>query len=207
MGAVLTLDQMLADRHVWRGQPTRAPLSAGHATGVAALDAVLPQGGWPPAALTEILIPGDGVGELQMLWPTLARITQASGLIALVTPPYIPFAPTWAAAGIALRMLHIIQADAREASWATEQCLRSGACAAVLCWPHHGEDRALRRLQVAAETGQALGFAFRLHSAAANPSPAALRIVMDAHPRQLRVIKCRGALTPPRPIPFARSAH
>ena len=62
--------------------------------------------------------------------------------------------------------------------------------------------RALRRLQVAAETGQALGFAFRPMKAAVNPSPAALRIAIDASPRQLRVLKCRGGIPPARAIPF-----
>jgi len=37
---------------------------------------------------------------------------------------------------------------------------------------------------------------------AANPSPAALRIAIDAQPAQLRVLKCRGGNPPTRPIPF-----
>ena len=32
---------------------------------------------------------------------------------------------------------------------------------------------------------------------------AALRIAIDARPAQLRVLKCRGGLAPPRPIPLA----
>jgi len=87
--------------------------------------------------------------------------------------------------------------------WATEQCLRSAACTAVLCWPQQADDRALRRLHLAAETGQCLGFAMRPASAAANPSPAALRIAIDAQPAQLRVLKCRGGNPPTLPIPFA----
>jgi hypothetical protein len=95
----------------------------------------------------------------------------------------------------------------RDALWAAEQCLRSGACNAVLCWPQQADDRALRRLQVAAETGQALGFAFRPMKAALNPSPAALRIALDASPRQLRVLKCRGGNPPMRAIPFPVQGH
>jgi hypothetical protein len=67
------------------------------------------------------------------------------------------------------------------------------------------DDRALRRLQVAAESGQTLAFACRPLKVAANPSPAALRLVIDARPSQLRVLKCRGGLAPPHPIPF--TAH
>jgi hypothetical protein len=98
--------------------------------------------------------------------------------------------------------LQVIRADARNALWATEQCLRSAACSAVLCWPQQADDRALRRLQVAAEAGQCLGFAMRPMKAAANPSPAALRIAVEAEPPQLRVLKCRGGNPPTRPIAF-----
>jgi hypothetical protein len=58
------------------------------------------------------------------------------------------------------------------------------------------------RLQVAAETGQALGFAFRPLQAARNPSPAALRLALDATPPRIRVLKCRGGNPPAEPVPF-----
>jgi hypothetical protein len=77
----------------------------------------------------------------------------------------------------------------------------------VLCWPQKAGDRALRRLQVAAETGRTPGFAFRDAHAALNPSPAPLRIAIETAPHRLRVLKCRGALVPPAPIPFPTAAH
>jgi len=200
--AVIALDALLDTRRIWRGQPITTAAAA-HPTGHAALDAMLPTGGWPAAALTEILLAADGVGELRLLWPTLARFSQAGGRVILVAPPYVPHAPAWRAAGIALSHLQVVTAATpRDALWASEQCLRSGACSAVVCWPWQADDRALRRLQVAAETGQALGFAFRPHKMAANPSPAALRIAVDAQPRQLRVLKCRGGLAPAQPIAY-----
>lgn len=201
MGAVVALDALLKSRQVWRGQPApRAP--SRHPTGVALLDDALPDGGWPETALTEILLPADGIGELRLLWPTLARLSSTDGMIALVAPPYLPFAAAWANAGVQLNRLQVIHTDQRNALWAAEQCLRSAACSAVLCWPQRADDRALRRLQVAAETGQCLGFAMRPMKAATNPSPAALRIAIDATPAQLRVLKCRGGNPPTRPIPF-----
>ncbi len=204
MGAARSLEELLAARTVWRGHALGVPAHDARGTGLDALDAVLPFGGWPAAALTEILIPLDGVGELALLWPTLAALTGAGDRIALVAPPYLPYAPAWHAAGIALERLDVIRGDARQALWAAEQCLRAGAYAAVLCWPWRSDDKTLRRLQVAAETGQALGFAFRPHTAAANPSPAALRVAIDAAPHQLRVLKCRGACIPPHPIAYTR---
>lgn len=207
MATAVSLDGLLRTRRVWRGQPTAALQPDGQPTGVSALDDALPQGGWPPHALIEILLPADGVGELQLLWPVLARLTQARGTVALIAPPYVPHAPAWHGAGIALAQVQLIRADRRDALWAAEQCLRAGACHAVMCWPGQADDRALRRLQVAAETGRCLGFAIRPLQAERNPSPAALRLAIDRESQQLRVLKCRGALPPWRAIPFPRAVH
>ena len=135
--------------------------------------------------------------------PTLARLTRAGERVVLVGPPHIPYPRAWLAAGVDLTRLAIVQATGREALWAAEQCLRSGSCGAVLCWPKQADDRALRRLQVAAETGQTLAFAYRPLEEALNPSPAALRLALEAQPLQLRVLKCRGGLAPERPLAAA----
>ncbi|WP_339425943.1 translesion DNA synthesis-associated protein ImuA [Pseudomonas proteolytica] len=203
MGAVVALDSLFNGGRVWKGRPAAPPASV-HPTGLAALDAVLPSGGWPEAALSEILVAQQGVGELQLVWPTLARLSAAGERIVLVAPPYIPYPHAWQNAGVDLRQLSVIQADDRDALWAAEQCLRSGSCGAVLCWPRKADDRALRRLQVAAETGQTLAFAWRAMGEAINPSPAALRLAVEPH--QVRVLKCRGGLAHPAPIALA-SGH
>lgn len=201
MGAVVALDTLFNAGQVWKGRPA-PPATRPQPTGHAALDAVLPSGGWPEAALSEILIAGQGVGELHLVWPVLARLTQAGERVVLVAPPHVPYPQAWQDAGVDLRQLSIIQAGDHEALWAAEQCLRSGSCGAVLCWPKQADDRALRRLQVAAETGRTLAFAYRSIKEAINPSPAALRIAIDAKPAQLRVLKCRGGLVRPAPIAF-----
>ena len=203
MGAVVALDSLFNGGRVWKGRPAAPPASV-HPTGLAALDAVLPSGGWPEAALSEILVAQQGVGELRLVWPTLARLSAAGERIVLVAPPYTPYPHAWQNAGVDLRQLSVIQADERDALWAAEQCLRSGSCGAVLCWPRKADDRALRRLQVAAETGQTLAFAWRAMGEAINPSPAALRLAVEPH--QVRVLKCRGGLAHPAPIALA-SGH
>ncbi len=202
MSTVVALDTLLHERRIWRGRTTPQPAD-GLPSGHDALDAALPGGGWPQAALSEILIPADGIGELRLLWPALARLSQGSAPVVLIAPPYQPCAQAWQAAGIDLRRLQLVHAGERDALWAMEQCLRSGSCAAVLGWPRQADDRALRRLQVAAESGHTPGFAYRPLAAARNPSPAALRLALDIRPAQLRVLKCRGALAPARPVPFA----
>lgn len=201
MGAVVSLSTLLDEQRVWRGQPMAVP-AAGQPTGFAELDAALPAGGWPQAALSEILVQEEGAGELQLLWPTLKRLSDAGERVVLIGPPHIPFAPAWQAAGISLSSLSVIHASGSDACWAAEQCLRSGACGAVLCWPQRANDRVLRRLQVAAETGQTLGFVYRPIADAINPSPAALRLCIESQPNQLRILKCRGGLAPANPISF-----
>ncbi|KEZ94846.1 CDP-6-deoxy-delta-3,4-glucoseen reductase, partial [Xanthomonas vasicola pv. vasculorum NCPPB 895] len=72
----LPLDALLAARTVWRaGQGTAtATANGGESTGHAALDALLPDGGWPRRALTELLLPAHGIGEIALLLPMLARM-------------------------------------------------------------------------------------------------------------------------------------
>ena len=213
MGQVVALAALLSDARVWRGGQPAPPPSAAQPTGLPALDAVLPTGGWPESALTELLLPADGIGELRLLLPTLARLTQARQDVVLVAPPYLPYPAGWRQAGVDFGHVHLIDAQPRDALWATEQCLRAGCASAVLSWPRHADDRALRRLQVAAESGQALGFAFRDARVACNPSPAALRIAFESRPvdgmsPRLRVLKCRGGLPPTRLITLpAAFAH
>jgi hypothetical protein len=201
MGAVVALDSLFNGGRVWKGRPVAPPASV-HPTGLAALDAVLPTGGWPESALSEILLAKDGVGELQLVLPTLARLSAAGERIVLVAPPHA-VSPCLAERRGGFASALGGPGRERDALWAVEQCLRSGSCGAVLCWPRKADDRALRRLQVAAETGQTLAFAWRALSEAINASPAALRLVVEAKPARVRVLKCRGGLAHPTPIALA----
>jgi hypothetical protein len=200
MGQVVALDELLSARTVWRGQPSARPPSR-EPTGHEDLDQALPSGGWPERALTEILLPADGTGEIDLLLPTLQRLTQARKTVVLIAPPYIPYAPAWQSRGIDLRHIHIVEAEPKKALWAFEQTLRSGACAAVLGWPKTIDHHGLRRLQVAADTGQALGFALRDRTHADNASPAALRLEISVD-RQVLVRKCRGGVAPSQSFPL-----
>lgn len=198
-----SIDAVLRDPRVWRGA------AGGHEvpcvpSGHAALDEALPHHGWTQGALTEILFDADGIGELDLVLPALVRLTQQRRHVVFAAPPYLPYAPALCTRGVDLGFLHCVETSSdTEALWAAEQCLRSGACAAVLCWPRQATDRTLRRLQVAAEFGNALGFAFRASRAAANPSPAATRIQLRVERgTHLRILKCRGANPPARAIPL-----
>ena len=203
MNAVVALDALIRERRVWRGRSAALPPSV-QPTGIAALDTALPTTGWPEASLSEILIPADGVGELQLVLPTVARLTRRKQRVVVVAPPYRPYAPAWRAAGVDLCWLTIVDTPHDRIAWTMEQCLRSGSCAAVLGWLGKADDRSLRRLQVAADTGHALGFVFRDRAALGNPSPAALRLEVEAVPARLIVHKCRGG-NPRASIALART--
>ena len=195
---MIAIDSMLAARTLWHAGRSVVSVADGESTGFAALDDLLPQRGWPRRALTELLLPANGVGELALLMPTLARLTQAGGSVAVIAPPYLPYAPAWQRAGVDLGALQIIRAAPADALWAFEQCLRSGACMAVLGWPLQADASALRRLQVAADSGDCLGFALRDNKHAANPSSAALRLeyARTTHGGAWFVRKCRGGPAP-----------
>jgi hypothetical protein len=105
-----------------------------------------------------------------------------------------------------LRFLQIVQADEHDAMWAAEQCLRSAACAVVLCWPRQADTATLRRLQLAAETGQTTGFLLRPAQVAPQASMAAVRVGIETGPARLRVLKCRGGNPPLQPIVLSRAA-
>ncbi len=199
MSAVVSLDHLIQTHHVWRGRRTALPPGA-QPTGWPDLDQALPMHGWPEAALSEILLAADGVGELRLVLPTLARLTRTAQRVVLVAPPYLPFAPAWQAAGVDWRHVSVIETTPDERAWALEQCLRSGSCAAVLGWLPRVGNKVLRRLEVAAGTGRALAFVFRDRAMLAHPSPAALRV--EVRPGVLHVRKCRGG-HPPAPIAFA----
>lgn len=207
MGAVVALSDLVDARRVWRGRAE--PIPAGdQPTGLAALDAVLPTAGWPDASVSEILMPLDGVGELRLVLPTLARLTQGQRPVVVIAPPYVPCAMGWRQHGLRMGQVHFVRAPETDVLWAAEQCLRSGACSAVLLWPRRADDRALRRLQVAAADGQALGFVFRDRQHLGNSSPAPLRLELVAQPAPaIWVRKCRGGNPPAQPVPFPATVH
>jgi len=192
------LKKLLKNPGIWRGGETYIEQSA-VPTGYPELDAALPARGWPPRALTEILLEQNGVGELRLLMPALAAMTRDENTpvawIVWIAPPYIPYAPALVEWGIKLsRVLLVHPKKPGEGIWAMEQALRSGTCAAVLAWIEHVDERHQRRLQLAAEEGACWGILFRSMKYRTQTSTAALRMCVLPHKDSLQVeiIKCRG---------------
>ncbi len=189
------LDSVLRHPGIWRGDQLAQIAADAVPTGFTELDELLPGGGWPRGALTEILAEREGIGELHLLMPALARLSQGSGWLAWVAPPHVPYAPALAAAGLGLKRLLVAQTrSVADAWWTAEQALRSGACDAVLAWLRTADERCLRRLQLAAEAGQSWGVLFRPARAAQDRSPAALRLRLEpiANGLAVHILKRRG---------------
>lgn len=188
----MSLDSLLQRADIWRGD--RFPVTVGIPTGFDALDQHLPGGGWPMGALTEVLVPYLGIGELRLIMPALARLSHHKRWIAWIAPPHVPYAPALAACGVDLSRTLIVRPRATtDGFWAIEQALRSGTCAAVLAWPAGGDRQMWRRLQLAAEAGRSLGVLFR-RERDAEPVPVALRLQLEPLPGgiEVHILKRRG---------------
>lgn len=187
-----SLAQLLEHPAIWRGRSVAPQVTI--ASGFAALDAALPGGGWPRSGLIEILAPHFGVGELRLLVPALAQLTQAAPprWLAWVAPPFEPYAPALVEQGLVLERQLVVRTETT--LWAMEQALGSGACAASLAWVRRATSRSLRRLQLASERGQTLGVLFRALRTAREASPAMLRLAVEPVSGGVRVtlLKSRG---------------
>ncbi|HUY04926.1 MAG TPA: translesion DNA synthesis-associated protein ImuA [Rhodocyclaceae bacterium] len=169
---------------MWRGDRLASAAIPALASGFARLDAELPGGGWPRGTLTEILSDGAGLGECSLLLPALIRMRQEDRWSLLVAPPHALHGPAWAFAGIDLARLAVVSPTRqRDALWAAEQALASGALGAVLCWTAHADAPQVRRLQVAVAGSKALAFLFRPVRARSESSAAALRLLLSTGSR------------------------
>ena len=176
----LSPTDLLRHPGLWRAREQGGvALRPGLPTGFASLDRCLPGAGWPLQGLVEILTDRNGIGELSLLMPVLARLCggeHEDGWLAWISPPHQPYAPALAACGIDLRRVLVIRAPAAE--WAMEQALRSGARRAVLGWAACRDRQSLRRLQLAAEQTRCLAVLFRRLRDGDEPSPAVLQPLM-----------------------------
>ena len=198
----------LANAHVWRAGELGGASVQTVATGYAALDAVLPGGGWPRGALIELLQPQAGVHEWGLVAPALAAL-QAQGreLTVLVGAPWLPFGPALGARSLDMRRLLRIEGqpgDAPSLLWATREALQCADVHSVLAWLPDARSAHLRRLQIAAHAHHKLLFVFRPLRAQQESSPAPLRLRLEgaAHEAgtlRVDVFKRRG---PPLAAPL-----
>jgi hypothetical protein len=207
---MVALEDILQRHPVWRGGALKSEIPR-ISTGYELLDEELPGGGWPTGALTEILGSREGIGELQLVLPALAALTWAGKRVVWLAPPHLPYAPALAAAGVDLAQLVVVRAPGRrDALWAAEQVLRAGCCHALLGWFTRIKYEEMRRLAVTAEASPAWVALFRAPPAAAESSPACLRLALEPEGDALcvRILKRRGApAAAPLRLPVKRPLH
>ena len=188
------ISSLLSRQDTWRGRNRRMPRQT-ICTGHQDLNSLL-QGGWPAAAITELIPQQLGIGELSLLLPVLRNHSRKNQLCLWLDPPYQPYAPTLSAEGIALDKLIIVRSkNTKEWLWAAEQSIRNGAL--LLAWIGQQPARyaELRKLQLAAAESNNSAFLFSPIAALTAPSPAALRLELDStHIQQLQITlrKLRG---------------
>ena len=172
-------------------------------SGCAELDHLLPAGGVRRGTLLEWLSPGAGGGAGTLALMVAREACRAGGALVVVDRRgefYPPAALRW---GIDLsRTLLIRPARQADDHWAFDQALRCAGVRAVLGWPERLDDRTFRRWQLAAQGGGSVGLLLRPSAAAASPSWAEARLLVQpivgdvSHSRRVRVelLRCRGGV-------------
>jgi protein ImuA len=198
---------LLHHPRIWRGQELAASEEPTVPTGHAALDAVLPGGGWPQGALVELLSLHPERHAWQLVLPALSEVTRTQpGPVILVGAPFVPFCPSLESQGLAVQRLLWITATRPQARlWSAEQALRCADVPAVMAWLPQCRGTDLRRMQLAAQQHNKLLFVFRSEASASESSPARLRLQIEGTDTlKIRVLKRRG---PPLMQPVALPAH
>ncbi|ALP52897.1 hypothetical protein Tel_06855 [Candidatus Tenderia electrophaga] len=187
------LQQLLRNnRLLWRGRGGVMPAGGGLATGFAALDTILPEGGWPRDALLELVVPQWGIGELQLLLPAMQAVARAGRWVVWIAPPHIPYAPALADGDVPLNRVLLLQPRRQEdIPWAMEKALHRHAL--VLAWPGRLKPVMVRRLQLAAEAGRSLGVLFQTRDRGASPAALRLRLQPTVSGLQVHILKSRAA--------------
>lgn len=179
---------------LWRGRPAQGP-ARGRPTGFAALDAALPDGGWPAQGLVEVRHEGPGLGQVSLFLPLAERLAGDGLGLVWLNPPPAPYAPALVAAGLPLaRCLQLRPASHRDQLWAAERTLRSAACGLLLWWPPVLAPTTVRRLQLAAGEGRTLAALFVRRPLGG--AHVALRLGVQRHAngeRTVRILKARGS--------------
>lgn len=191
-----SLEHVIHQGKVWNARQEPVQDIQALSSGYTHLDKALPQEGWVPGQLCEMYPQGYGCGDMHILLPTLATLSQQSRWIMLVAPPAIPYSPALSMAGVDVsKLLMVHPKNHKEALWCVEEGLRSGHCSAVLGWLPETDSTAIRRLQLACESQKSLCWIWPSSSQQQNASAAPLRLQIrrkSADQAVLRFIKRRG---------------
>ncbi|MFM2484096.1 translesion DNA synthesis-associated protein ImuA [Celerinatantimonas yamalensis] len=175
------LTSMMEQQLIWQGKdwhPSHQPLTH---SGYPTLDNQLIDHGWSCDSINEIYVESPGLGELQLVAPVLAELSEQKRWIIWIAPPAIPNAPALRQLNINIDRILIVHSDSKkDRFWALEQALQSGSCSGVLGWCEGLSAIQIRRLKLAAKRGNSIAFLFRPLSERALASPANNRMQIQA---------------------------
>lgn len=116
------------------------------------------------STLTEVFCQAEGLRQLHLLVPVLAKLSQNRKWITFIAPPCLPNERALARAGVDTRKIQIIHTRTIRDYWKTlDDVLNNGQSSAVLCWPPQGEYNDAKRVQMkqAGDENDTLVFVFR----------------------------------------------
>ena len=110
---------------LWRGAQLGRAAGVTVDTGYPALSAQLPGGGWPRGALIELMTQQEGIGEMRLLAPALAKIGNRP--IVMLKPAQIPNALGLAHVGVPVENVMLLKpSSTADTLWSAEQILKAG---------------------------------------------------------------------------------
>ncbi len=189
------IKKLLLNNGIWQASH-KAKECPAISTGYPELDKQLHYSGWPQGTLSELLLSDNGIGEVRLLLPLLAKLNQRKGYICWVNPPFLPYSAALVDHNIDLKKMVIVRTQSQqETIWSAQQAMMSRSCAAVLVWlPKKTLSKEVRKLNLAAKSGNCFGIILRDCQLQQHPSAAALRMVMQIKrgQHQLSIIKQPG---------------
>ena len=149
------------------------------ATGIEPLDGLLPAGGWERGTLIEWLADNEGCGAGTLAVISLRPLLSDGGTLVVIDVERDFYPPAAARLGIDLERMIVVRPEtSKEALWAAEQSLSCRGVTALLCWFDALDDRAFRRLQLAAERGGGVGMLIRPATVRSQPTWADVRLLV-----------------------------
>ncbi|MEO8270548.1 MAG: hypothetical protein ABI557_12565 [Aureliella sp.] len=164
------LTREIAQLETSAGRTRREP--ARSSAGCAALDELLPRGGYAAGCVVEYLRATPACGASTLAWAAAAAAMHATdGFLVVVDTQHNIYPPPLASHGIDLAKVIFVRPQSQgDAIWAIDQALRTSAVAAVVAELERIDDRSARRLQLAAESGQSLALLLRGRQARQQPT-------------------------------------
>lgn len=151
-------------------------------TGIHPLDCILPGQGLKQGTLSEwvSMEAGSGATSLAM---HVAGQAQSNGPLLIADRQQHFYAPAFSSVGVCSEKTILIRPKSRtDELWAVEQALRCPGIGAVICQPERLKTQEFRRLQLAAESGTAIGLLIRPAAAHRQSGWADVRLLISPQP-------------------------